>query len=134
RVLQKMDEIQQMMETEYSDWVVKTLSLVQVVKDSNQKLNENNPSMYKVPETSESLSQTLFVFNNSNPVDRRRIVSDDYQRAHITVNLRNGGTHEYTAVFANLQSDIEKIMQPLQQEYPQMMVSVTGLFALMMQG
>jgi len=133
-VIQKMDDIQVLLETKYKEWVVKTLSLVHIVKDSNQMLNDNDEAFYATPKTSDLLSQNLFIFNNSNPVDRRKIVSDDYQRAHITVSMRNAGSYEYTKIYSAIQEDIERTMQSLRAEYPNMRITVTGFFALMMQG
>jgi predicted RND superfamily exporter protein len=133
-VLKRIDELQRTIENRYEKYVVRTLSLVDVAKSSFQTLNEGRPEMYVVPPTRPELSNTFFMFDNSNPAERRKMVSDDYSQAHIDVSLRNGGSFEYTKVFAGIQQDIDAANADLKRHYPQSEASVTGLFTLMMQG
>jgi predicted RND superfamily exporter protein len=134
KVLKAIEQLQIKLETDYSQWVVRTSSLVGVVKDSYQTLNENRKEMYIIPDDPRVLSQTLFMFNNSNPVDRRKMVSDDYRRSHISVYLYNGGSYEYTQVFEQMRADIELTLKSLEATYPDSKVSITGMFTLLMQG
>ena len=53
------------------------------------------------------LTQTLFMFNNANPEDRRRLVSDNYHKTHISVQLYNAGSYKYTEFFNQVQNDID---------------------------
>ncbi len=133
-VLKRIDELQRTIEKKYGKYVVRTLSVADVAKSSYQVLNEDRPEMWVVPETREKLANTFFLFDNSNPGLRRKMVSDDYSKAHINVYLRNGGSYEYTKVFDQIQKDIDAADADLKQKYPQVTASVTGLFALMMQG
>jgi predicted RND superfamily exporter protein len=133
-VLNKLDALQKLIETKYSKNVVRTLSLVNVAKRSYQVLNDEKEEKFVVPETRQILSNTLFMFDNSNPGQRRKMVSDDFSKAHITVYLRNGGSHEYTQVFEGLQKDIDAMTLDLKKNYPQTKATVTGLFTLVMQG
>ncbi len=133
-VLSIMDELQQKIEKEYSPLVVRTSSLVDVVKDSYQTLNEGREEMYIVPAGRRVLSQTLYLFNNANPEDRRRLVSDDYSKSHISIQLHNTGSYQYTKVFDRMGKDIDEAVSALRQKYPSTTVTVTGLLALMMQG
>lgn len=133
-VLKNMDELQHKIESKYGKYVVRTLSLVDVAKKSYQVLNDDRPDMYVIPDTQEVLSNTLFLFDNSNPDQRRKMVSDDYSKSHITVYLRNGGSYEYTQIFKDIQKDIDTTTTALKQKYPNTRASVTGLFTLMMQG
>lgn len=133
-VLKTIDQLQNKLEQDYSEYVVRTQSLVEVVKDSYQTLNDNDPQMYIIPEEPRVLSQTLFLFNNSNPVDRRKMVSDDYRRSHISVYLHNAGSYEYTKVFAQMREDINSSLSQLESKYPDASVNITGMFTLIMQG
>lgn len=133
-VQKRIDELQRTIERKYPKYVVRTLSLVDVTKKSYQTLNEDRPEMYAVPDTREALANTLFLFDNSNPDQRRKMVSDDYSESHITVYLRNGGSYEYTQVFKDIQQDIDAATADIKREYPETKASVTGLFTLMMQG
>ncbi|MBM7094100.1 MMPL family transporter, partial [Streptomyces sp. S12] len=130
----RIDELQRTIERKYPKYVVRTLSLVDVTKKSYQTLNEDRPEMYAVPDTREALANTLFLFDNSNPDQRRKMVSDDYSESHITVYLRNGGSYEYTQIFKDIQHDIDLATADIKRVYPDTKASVTGLFTLMMQG
>jgi predicted RND superfamily exporter protein len=133
-VLKRVDELQKTIESKYAKHVVRTLSLVDVLKSSYQALNEDRQEMHVVPPTRQAVANTFFMFDNSNPVERRKMVSDDYSKAHIDVSLRNGGSYEYTKVFDLIQKDIDAATADLKRQYPHAKASVTGLFTLMMQG
>ncbi len=132
-VLKAMDSLQDMIAGNYGNLVVRTFSLVDVVKDAYQTLNEGREEMCKIPDQQDVLAQTLFMFNNANPTDRRKVVSDDYQKSHITVQLHNAGSHEYIQVFDQIRQDIDTVMTGLKSKYPDLKVSVTGGLALMME-
>lgn len=132
-VLKTLDRLQSTLADKYSHLVVKTSSLADVVKDSYQTLNEGRKEMYIIPDEPNVLAQTLFLFNNANPEDRRKLVSDDYSKSHITVQLYNSGSYEYTRVFASMREDIDQAFRGFKTEYPEMDISVTGGLALMME-
>lgn len=129
-VLDKMDDLQRKLEKKFSEVIVKTTSLVETVKDANQTLNEGKEDMYSIPSDPQQLSQTLYLFNNANPEDRRKQVSDNYDKSHITVQLRNRGSKEYSEIYKNMQVDIDKTVSELKQHYPQATASMTGLLPL----
>lgn len=134
-VLKRLESLQSEIEHKYSQYVVRTSSITDVAKKSYQTLNENRQEMHIVPPTTDLLSQTLFMFDNSNPSERRKMVSDDYSRAHITVYLRNAGSYQYTRVFEEMQQDIDAAVASIRKgAYPEAKATVTGLFTLMMTG
>jgi len=132
QVLKSMDELQRKFENKYNKYVVMTSSLADVAKDAYQKLNEGKKEMYVIPADEKVLSQTLFMFNNANPVDRKRLVDDNYRKANITISLHDFGSYEYNIVFQNMQKDISEMVDALKTKYPEAHVSITGLFALAM--
>jgi predicted RND superfamily exporter protein len=132
-VILAMDKLQQTMESEYDQLVVKTSSLADVIKNAYQTLNEGKDEMYIIPRDRKVLSQTLFLFNNANPEDRRKLVSDDYSKSHVTAQLYNSGSNEYIKTFKNMRRDIDEILNPLRRRYPKMEVTITGGLPLMME-
>ncbi|MBU2510351.1 MMPL family transporter [bacterium] len=132
-VLNIMDDLQQKIEKKYSTLVVRTSSLVDIVKDSYQTLSEGREEMYIIPANQNVLSQTLFLFNNANPDDRRKLVSDDYSKSHISVQLFNTGSYEYIKAFDFMRRDIDEAVTMLKQEYPDTEVTITGGLALIME-
>ena len=131
-VLNKIDGLQEVIERKYSNYVLRTASLADIVKDANQKLHEGRNEKYIIPDGNDVVSQTLFMFNNANPTDRRKLVSDDYSKSHITVNLRNTDAASYHDVFGFMQKDIDKTINELKQKYPDTKVTLTGTLAMMM--
>ena len=131
-VLSAISNLQDVLESEYGKYVVRTNSLADLVKDTNKIMNGNDEAAYAIPEDPLAVSQLLYLFNSSNPKDRRSLVSDDYSRSHITIQLRNAGSHEYAIFFEDIQTDIDETLSVVSDSYPQMETSVTGSFAMMM--
>lgn len=132
-VMKAMDELQKKFETKYKKYVVMTNSIADVVKDANRELNGDAPEYYRIPETRETLSQTLFLFNNANPSQRQRLVDDSYRKASMSISLHSYGSYEYHVVFQEMRADIDEMMTKLKAKYPKTEVSITGIFALAMQ-
>jgi predicted RND superfamily exporter protein len=131
-VLTAISKLQYILESEYGKYVVRTHSLADLVKDTNKIMNGNDPAAYAIPDDPLAVSQLLYLFNSSNPKDRRSLVSDDYSRSHITIQLRNAGSHEYAIFFEDIQTDIDDTLGVVRGSYPEMETSVTGSFAMMM--
>ncbi len=133
RVLQAINELQTHISENYSDKVIKTFSLADVVEDTNQVMHGDDPAYHTVPDDPQLTAQLLYLFNNANPDDRRDVVSDDYRHSHISFLLRNAGTNEYTAFFDKLDGDFERIFGHLKADYPGLSLETTGTFYLMME-
>ena len=133
KVLNALDELQRKFETKYPKYVVKTSSIADVVKDANRKLNGNAQDYYRIPETREMLSQTLFLFNSANPSERQRLIDDSYRKANVKISLHSYGSYEYYEVFKQMRGDIAETMVKLKTDYPKTEISITGVFALAMQ-
>jgi predicted RND superfamily exporter protein len=133
-VLHTVEKLQRTIESKYADQVVRTTSLVETVKNSYKTLNDGREDMYVIPDSSSTVSQTLFLFNQSTPDDRRKLVSDNYDRARISVRLYNRGSYEYTQAWNAMRADIDGSVQELKRAYPEARVSITGMLTLMMQG
>jgi hypothetical protein len=132
-VLKAMDELQKKFEAKYNKYVVMTNSIAYVAKDANRKLNGNAAEYDRIPETRETLSQTLFLFNNADPSERQRLVDDNYRKANIKIALHSYGSYEYHQVFQQMRADIDEMMAKLKTKYPKAEVSITGVFTLAMQ-
>ncbi|MBC9915642.1 efflux RND transporter permease subunit [Chitinophaga varians] len=131
-VLNKIDALQRKFETDYRDVVVRTASLVEVAKKANKVLNEDRDEMYSIPADPQALAQTLFLFNQASPEDRRKQVSDDYSKSHISVQLYNVGSSKYLDVYEAMQKDITGTVNALKQQYPDTKVSITGALPMNM--
>jgi len=131
-VLKAAEKLQQTIEKKYSEYVLRTNSLADLVKETNKIMNDGTEQYAFIPDDELAVSQLLYLFNSANPDDRRALVSDDYSKSHISVNLRNAGSYEYKQFFAEINEDVEIIFSPLHADYPDMDVTVTGTLAMMM--
>ena len=132
RLMQAMDQLQSRIETSYSDQVTRTNSLANIVKDTYQIMSDNNPAYYRVPDDDQMISQLLYLFNSANPEDRRALVSDDYSRSHISLNIYNAGSYQYQRFFEEISQEIDEVFGPLESEFPELEVYLTGSMALLM--
>ncbi|MCP4754548.1 MAG: RND family transporter [Proteobacteria bacterium] len=131
-VLNAMEKIQSTLKTKHGQYVVKTSSLVNVVKESYRSLNENRQEMYIIPQNRRVLEQTLLMFDMANPDDRSLLVPDDYSQGRISVRLINYGSSEYTDFFEDINNQLQAVFDPLKQKYPDLEVDITGNLAMMM--
>ena len=132
QLMQAIDKLQARIESRYSDQVTRTHSLADIVKDTNQIMNDDDAAYYRVPDDARMISQLLYLFNSANPEDRRSLVSDDYSRSYISLNIYNAGSYEYQIFFEEISDDIDAIISPLGEEFPELEVNLTGTMALMM--
>lgn len=131
RLLNRMDLLQQYIETNHGELAGKTMSLVNVAKDAYKALHDDDKEFYRIPQQQQVLSQTLFLFNNANPEDRRQLVSDDYSAARMTITLKSAGTYVYVPMIDDINRKIETLFQDVKPDYPKLTIQVTGAMALM---
>lgn len=131
-MLHAVDALQTRIESEYADQISRTWSLADIVKDTSQIMNNNDPAFYRVPDSEAMIAQLLYLFNSANPDDRRSLVSDDYSRSHITLNAYNAGSYQYQQFFDEIGQLIDEEFEPLREDFPALEVRMTGSIPLMM--
>ncbi len=72
----------------------KISSLLDIVKDMNQVLNNGDPSYYRIPETREMIAQQLLLYENAGGAEAERWVDYDYQRLRLMVEMNNYNSGE----------------------------------------
>jgi predicted RND superfamily exporter protein len=132
RLLQAVDELQSRIETRYPNEVSRTNSLANIVKETNKVMNDDDPAFDRIPDSQLMVSQLLYLFNSSNPEDRRALVSDDYSKSHISISAYNAGSYQYQAFFTEMEEEITDTFAGLESEFPELQVTVTGSMAMMM--
>jgi hypothetical protein len=79
--------------------VGKSNSVTDVVKKVYQELFEADPAYYRVPDTTNAIAQTLISFQNSHkPDDLWHLVTPDYKKANIWVQLQSGDNKDMEEV------------------------------------
>lgn len=132
-VLNAMESVQHWLEAEHPAFVVRTDSLVDVVKNTFRSINEGRDEMYRIPQDATTLAQTLLLFEMANPEDREQLVPDDYGEARINIRMFNYGSSEYVEFFDTVQTHVDELFAPLKARYPRLDVGITGSLPLMMQ-
>jgi len=130
-VLRVMSDLQKTLQQNYGDYIIRSNSLADLVKETHS-IMQGDERYRSIPDDKTTVSQLLYLFNSANPKERRALVSDDYSKSHISVQLRNAGSTEYALFFDDMQRDIDNAFAGLERHYPQMQVQITGSFALMM--
>ncbi len=133
RVLATLAALQAHVEARYPAYVAKSFSLADYVADTNQVMHQDNPDYRRIPDDARLTAQLLYLFDNANPEDRRQLVSDDYSRSHISLQMRNAGSYEYTRIFTEVEAEMDRRFAPLRADYPEMQLQPTGSLALMME-
>ena len=67
----------------------RTHSVLDIIKDMNQVLNEDNPDYYKLPDNREMTAQLLLLYENAGGTESEYWVDYDYQRLRLQVLMDN---------------------------------------------
>ena len=106
-------------------FVGKTLSLVDVLKETNRALNENRADFYTIPQNKDLIAQELFLFENSGSDDLEDFVDASFSKARITVKVPYIDALEYNGFISQIQTRLD-------QEFKGMAtVSLTGISVLL---
>jgi uncharacterized protein len=132
-VLFKMEKLQEFLENNPHFKIIKTISVVNVVKDSYKALNNDDKKFYIIPSDPGVLSQTLFLFGNANPKDRRRLVSDDYSHGRVGIYSKNIGSIDSVELTGIVQDYVDKEFADLKEKYPDFKITLTGNMVLLSQ-
>ena len=133
KVLQTIDQLQDEIESKYSHLVTRTNSIADLVKSMHKTIQDGDQNFYTIPDDQQAVSQLLYLFNSSAPEDRQALVSDDYSRSHISIQMRNAGSVEYAELLERMQQDIDAAFSQLSTKYEGQKITVTGSVALLMQ-
>jgi len=130
-VLNAMNRLQSQVKESYSKYIIRTNSLADLVKETHA-IMQDDEQYRTIPDSQITVSQLLYLFNSANPEERRALVSDDYSKSHISIQLQNAGSNEYAEFFEGIRKDISNEFDTLKDRYPNLDVEITGTFAMMM--
>lgn len=125
-VLQRIEALQDHLESAYPGVVTKTVALTNVVKESYQAIQEGRADSYVIPDDSAVLAQVLFLFEGANAKDRRQLVTDDYRAGRVSVTMKNVSTRQGMDVFRSIEAYIADGVEPLRARYPALATTLTG--------
>jgi len=87
--LKVIDEISKEIETWETDTyhISKTISVIDIIKESNRALHDNNQEHYTIPDSQELISQELFLVELDAPDDLFNMIDASYRKARISIIL-----------------------------------------------
>ncbi len=105
--------------------VGKTLSLADILKETNQALNENRKEFYTIPDDRQLIAQELLLFENSGSDDMEDFVDSRFQTARFTAKLPWADGVYYSELIDDLTERFHRVLGA------DVKVAVTGMVALL---
>ncbi len=94
--------------------VGKSNSIADVVKKVHQELFEGDPARFKIPKTSNAVAQTLISYQNSHkPDDLWHLITPDYTRANLWLQLRSGDNKDMERVIKDVENYLKENPAPV---------------------
>ncbi len=81
----------------------KTSSLLDIIKDMNQVVNNGDPAFYRIPESREMIAQLLLLYENAGGVEAEKWVDYDYQRLRLAVEVDDYNSGEASRELRQIQ-------------------------------
>lgn len=89
--LKRLDKIQQYAANQPHAGleIHKASSIVDVVKEINQALHNNDPAYYSIPDDANLLAQEILLFENSGSDNLTKLTDENFSKARVTLKLNN---------------------------------------------
>ena len=109
--MKRLDEFNHFSEgTSYNRISVgKSSSVVDVVKEINQVLNEDREEFYRVPQDRGMIAQELLLFENGGTDDLENLVDTPFSKARVTLKTTWVDANQYTGLLLKLEKKIEEL-------------------------
>ncbi len=125
--LHKLDQLAQYVES--LPLTKRTTSILNVIKDMNRTLNENNETNYVVPDDENQVAQMLLLYENAGGTEAQYWIDYDYKRLRLMIELSTYNSGE-------AEKELKMIQQKAQELFPDAKVTAVGSlpqFTAMMQ-
>ena len=109
--MKRLDEFNRFSEgTSYNRISVgKSSSIVDVVKEINQVLNEDREEFYRVPLDRGMIAQELLLFENGGTDDLENLVNTPFSKSRVTLKTTWVDANQYTGLLLKLERKIEEL-------------------------
>ena len=125
-ILAKIDRFSQQISNDKNPVVKvgKVMSVVDIIKEINQALNENRPEFYTIPQNPKLIPQEFLLFENSGSDDLEDVVDSRFQLARITIKVAWQNAMHYVPFIEKLEQHGREIFGP------EIKITSTGIMAL----
>ena len=126
-LLKRMDQVQQYAAEQKHGGlkVEKIVSMVDIIKEINQALHNNDPAYYTIPDSQALVAQEILLFENSGSDDLEELVDGKFSKARMTIKMPFVDASSYLALEEELYPKIYEMIGDKAK------VQVTGLMAMM---
>ncbi|UPS44710.1 MMPL family transporter [Prevotella sp. E15-22] len=105
--LHRLDELQQQVGT--YDLTKRTTSILDILKDLNQTLNDGDTAYYRVPDTEEEVAQEILLYENAGGTESEYWVDYDYRRLRLMVEISDFNSAQVEREMARIQQDAQEL-------------------------
>lgn len=138
-LLRAMDALAERAKKERPDFVTKTTSLVNAVKESHKNLmgvgsakNGIESSYYSIPADNQKLKQVLLMYDSADPESRKLFADDDWEKGRITLQVVNKSSFEYVEFLKQVDAWLAEYLEPLKKDNSDITYYATGGIPIMM--
>ena len=115
--LKHLDELQQ--KVNHYDLTKRTTSILDILKDLNQTLNNGDTTFYSIPNTEEEVAQMILLYENAGGTESEYWVDYDYRRLRLMVEISDFNSAQVERELAVIQSDAKQF-------FPHAKITVVG--------
>ncbi|MCP4118463.1 MAG: MMPL family transporter [Desulfobacteraceae bacterium] len=118
--LKKFDSL--MEEVKTFELTKRVTSIVEIIKDMNQVLNQGDRDFYTIPETREMVAQIMLLYENAGGKEAEKWIDYDYRRLRFMVDMENYNSLEAKSELMALKHKAEEL-------FPDANVTLAGSIA-----
>ena len=105
--LKRLDELQTKVNT--YDLTKRSTSILDILKDLNQTLNNGDTAFYRIPDTEEEVAQMFLLYENAGGTESEYWMDYDYRRMRLMVEMSDFNSARVERELNRIQSDAEKL-------------------------
>ena len=114
------------------DFVNRSFSLVNLTKESYQRLTDDSEANYRIPDGAAAVAQTLSLYESADPDTKKQFVDENWQIARVTFNGFSRGSSEYEGFLEDVDAWLKAELGPLQESYPNLRWYTSGHISMIM--
>ena len=101
----------------------KVISVVEMLKETEQALHENDPQAYRIPNSNELVAQQLFLLEMSGADDLYKLVDREYKKARISITAPWVDSQYYQVL-------MDQTQQIAKGYFPNALITTTGIIPI----
>ncbi len=101
------------------DLTKRTTSILDILKDLNQTLNDGDTTYYRIPDTEEEVAQEILLYENAGGTESEYWVDYDYRRLRLMVEISDFNS-------AQVEREMDRIQKDAKELFPNANITVVG--------